>query len=146
METDLQYATFYLGPEYLAIDVLKVQEVVRFLPITPVPNGPDYYAGLMNLRGQIVPVVDLRRRLGFGPRPVGPEAMNLIVKTESGPISFVVDDIGEVIEAPAHSLERPPNHLNEQAAPYISGVHKLPGSLLAVLDVQSLTGCEGGAK
>lgn len=133
-----QYATFSLGGEYLGVDVLKVQEVLRSQAMTPVPKAPGYIAGLINLRGQIVTAVDLRRRLGMPDRGPGAEPMNVIVRTAEGPMSLLVDDIGDVVEVPIHSLEPTPDTLASMAAPYLSGIHKLPGSLLAVLDVTRL--------
>ena len=133
-----QYATFTLGGEYLGVDVLKVQEVLRNQAMTPVPRAPDYIAGLINLRGQIVTAVDLRRRLGMADRAADKDPMNVIVRTSEGPISLLVDDIGDVVEVPCDSLETPPETMSGPAAAYVTGIHKLPGSLLAVLDVARL--------
>ncbi len=112
--------------------------------MTPVPRAPDYIAGLISLRGQIVTAIDLRRRLGMEERvpPIAP--MSVILNTQDGPISLLVDDIGDVLQVPAHSFEPPPENLAISIARYIQGVHKLPGTLLTVLDADLITGHTGG--
>ena len=137
-----QYAAFYLGREYLGVDVLKVQEVLKGQVMTPVPRAPGHIAGLINLRGQIVTAVDLRRRLGM-PDYQGEEApMNLIVRTSDGPVSLLVDRIGDVLEVPSDSLEPAPETLSGPVAAFLTGVYKMPGALLAVLDIDRLMGQE----
>ena len=144
MSNSRQYATFYLDREYLGVDVLKVQEVLRTQAMTPVPRSPAYVAGLINLRGQIVTALDLRRRLGMEDRGPDQEPMNVIVRTEGGPISLLVDEIGDVLEVPADSLEPPPENLSGPVSAYIGGVHKMQSGLLAVLEVEKLAAQPGG--
>ena len=138
MATTVQYATFYLDREYLGVDVLRVQEVLRKQVMTPIPQAPDDIAGLINLRGQIVTAIDLRRRLGMPCLEPERESMNVIVRGDEGPISLLVDDIGDVVEVPADSLEPRPETMVSNAAQFLSGIHKLPNSLLGVLDVDRL--------
>lgn len=139
MATTVQYATFYLGREYLGVDVLRVQEVLRKQVMTPIPQAPDDIAGLINLRGQIVTAIDLRRRLGMPCLEEGLESMNVIVRGDEGPVSLLVDDIGDVVEVPVDSLEARPETMAGSAAAFLRGIHKLPQSLLAVLDVDRLS-------
>lgn len=112
--------------------------------MTPVPRAPDYIAGLISLRGQIVTAIDLRRRLGMEERIPRCDPMSVILNTQDGPISLLVDDIGDVLEVPAHSFEPPPENLAISIARYVKGIHKLPGALLAVLDADLVTGHTGG--
>ncbi len=133
-----QYATFYLDKEYLGVDVLRVQEVLRSQAMTSVPRAPHYIAGLINLRGQIVTAVDLRPRLGMPDRNPENEPMNVIVTTSEGPVSLLVDEIGDVLEVYSNSLESPPDTLQGPVLNYVQGIHKLPNRLLAVLDVDRL--------
>lgn len=146
MAKTMQYAAFYLGREFLGVDVLKVQEVLKGQAMTPVPRAPFHIAGLINLRGQIVTAVDLRRRLGMEDCPSSEEPMNVIVRTPEGPVSLLVDRIGDVLEVPGDSLEPVPENVSGGVAQFLTGVHKMPGSLLAVLDIDRLTGqeSEGG--
>lgn len=138
MANTVQYATFYLDKEYLGIDVLRVQEVLRKQVMTPIPQAPDDIAGLINLRGQIVTAIDLRRRMGMPYLEPDRDSMNVIVRGDEGPISLLVDDIGDVVEVLTDSLEPRPETMVGSAALFLRGIHKLPNSLLGVLDVDRL--------
>jgi purine-binding chemotaxis protein CheW len=129
-----QVCTFWVGNLYLGLDVHTVQEVMRPLEITPVPLAPPSIVGLINLRGQIVTAIDLRRRLGMPPQETGTEVMNVVIRTDEGAVSLVVDQIGDVIEVDARSFERIPDTLQGIARELIAGVHKLEGRLLLLLD------------
>lgn len=133
-----QYATFYLGGLLLGVDVLKVQEVLRYQTMTPVPRASDDVAGLINLRGQIVTAVELRQRLGMPERSPDKLPMNVIVHSEEGPLSLLVDEIGDVLDVPLETLDPCPETMAEQASRFLSGIHKLDGALLAILDVDRL--------
>jgi purine-binding chemotaxis protein CheW len=135
----MQYATFYLGGEYLGVDVLRVQEVLRKQVMTPIPQAPLDVVGLINLRGQIVTAIDLRLRLGMPGRDPAHDSMNVIVRSDEGPMSLLVDEIGDVVEVPRDSLEPRPETMVGPAAQYLRGIHKLPGLLLGVLDVDRLS-------
>ena len=129
-----QVCTFWVGNLYLGLDVHTVQEVMRPLELTPVPLAPPSIVGLINLRGQIVTAIDLRRRLGMPPQAAGTDAMNVVIRTDDGAVSLVVDEIGDVIEVDARSFERIPDTLQGVARDMITGVHKLEGRLLLLLD------------
>jgi chemotaxis protein methyltransferase CheR len=94
-------------------DVQQVQEVVRPQPITPVPLAPKVVRGLINLRGQILTAIDLRHRLGLGELSDRTKLMNVVVRTDESPVSFLVDEIGEVLDVDESSFEAPPELLNE---------------------------------
>jgi len=135
-----QYVSFYLDEAHLGVDVLKVQELLPPQVMTPVPRAPGDIRGLINLRGQIVPAVDLRRRLGLADHTGQEAPMNVVVRAEDGLVSFLVDRIGDVVEVPEDSFEPAPDNVESQAARYTAGVHKLPDHLLVVLDVDQLCG------
>jgi purine-binding chemotaxis protein CheW len=98
MPADAQLCTFYVGDSYFGIPVDQVQEVVRSQPVTPVPLAPTVIRGLINLRGQILTAIDLRNRLGLG-EPGDPAMLiNIVVRTTDSPVSFLVDEIGEVLD------------------------------------------------
>ncbi len=113
----------------------KVQEVIQYQEMTRVPLSPDVVSGLINLRGQIVSAIDLRRRLGLPDRPPGQLPMNVVVRTNDGAVSLLVDEIGDVIEVEEDTLESPPETLQGFAREVVQGVYKLSGRLLLALDI-----------
>jgi len=129
-----QFCTFYLGPLFLGLEVERVQEVIRWQQMTRVPLASRDVSGLINLRGRIVTAVDLRRRLNMEDRPADQKPMNVVVRTEDGAVSLLVDEIGDVLETTEESFERVPETLSAEARSLIRGVHKLKGRLLLVLD------------
>lgn len=128
------------------VELKGVQEVMRSLDMTKVPLAPAVVSGLINLRGQIVTAVDLRRRLELGPRPPGVEAMNVVVRSEDGAVSMVVDEIGDVVEVEEYTFEPPPETLRGPVRGMILGVHKLKDRLLHVLDIEKACQMTQGAE
>src|SRR5208337_5408307 len=102
-----QFCTFSVADLCLAIDVLEVQEVIRYQEMTRVPLVPKVVRGLINLRGQIVTAIDLRLRLGMTERPADQLPMNVVVRTDDGALSLLVDEIGDVIEVEEKTFEEP---------------------------------------
>lgn len=129
-----QYCTFRLQDFLFGVDVTHVQEVLRYHAMTPVPLAPASVLGLLNLRGHIVVAVDLRRRLGMPDRSAGQLPMNVVVHTNDGPVSLLVDDIGDVVEIAEDCFERPPETMDSAGRDLIVGTYKLPHCLLSVLD------------
>lgn len=130
-----QYTTFLLGGLYLGVEVLKVQELIRHQEMTRVPLAPSVVRGLINLRGQIVTAVDVRRRLGMPDLESDTPPMNVVVLTSDGAASLLVDEICDVVEVHEDQFEPPPDTLREGVADFVTGVYKLPDRLLLVLDV-----------
>jgi purine-binding chemotaxis protein CheW len=129
-----QYCTFLVGDFCFGVAVNRVQEVVRYQPLTPVPLAPAEVTGLINLRGQIITTIDLRRRLQL-PNRVGPaQPTNLLVTTTDGPISFQVDQIEDVVDVDPDSIERAPEMLDASLRSCIAGVSKQRERLLLILD------------
>lgn len=116
--------------------MLKVQEVIRYQEMTPVPIAPAMIQGLINLRGQIITAIDLRRRLELPERPEGQLPMNMVIRTEDGGISLLVDEIGDVLEIAESCFERVPETVTGVARELILGVYKLNGRLLLILDTE----------
>jgi purine-binding chemotaxis protein CheW len=138
VEDDRQYCTFVLDGHTFGIDVLRVQEVIRRQKMTRVPLAPAVVRGLINLRGQIVTAIDLRRRLGLPDRPAGEAPVNVVVRTDDGAVSLLADEIGDVLQAPGAAFERPPETLRGPARDLIRGAYKLDGRLLLILDLDRL--------
>jgi purine-binding chemotaxis protein CheW len=131
--------TFYLGDLYFGIDVRGVQEVMSNHELTPVPLAPEVITGLMNVRGQIIPAVDLRRRLELeGRGEDDPAPMNVVLQTDDGPVSLLVDRIGDVMEVDEQQFETPPETVTGVARDLIVGTYKLEGHLLLELDTDRL--------
>lgn len=136
MSEPLQFTTFYLDGLFFGIDVLKVQEVILYHDMTRVPLAPPEIMGLINLRGQIVTALDLRRRLGLRPRGTDERPLNVVVRTSDGPVSLLVDEIGDVVEVSRDRFEPPPETARGVARELVSGVYKLDERLLLVLDAE----------
>jgi purine-binding chemotaxis protein CheW len=134
VSADRQFCTFLLGGQHFGVEVLRVQEVIRQQEMTRVPLAPPVVRGLINLRGQIVTAVDLRRRLELPDRPDGDQPVNVVVQTDDGAVSLLVDEIGEVLEVPEAAFERPPETLRGPARELVRGAYKLDGRLLLILD------------
>jgi purine-binding chemotaxis protein CheW len=132
--TSEQYSTFFVADLFFGVDVLHVQEVLQSQQMTSVPQAPGVIEGLINLRGQIVTAIDMRRRLGLPERAGGQAPMNIVVRTVDGAVSLLVDEIGDVLDMDAATYERPPQNLDPAAKELIRGVYKLKDRLLLVLD------------
>lgn len=136
MTDSKQFATFFVNGLFFGIEVRQVQEVIRYQEMTRVPVAPPMIQGLINLRGQIVMAIDLRRRLELPPRPAGQFPMNVVVRSDDGAVSLLVDSIGDVVEIQDDTYERPPETINGLARELIQGVYKLKERLLLILDTE----------
>ena len=134
MITTKQFCTFFVNGLFFGIEVLKVQEVIRYQEMTRVPLAPATIRGLINLRGQIVTAIDLRRRLELPVRDDGQLPMNVVVRSDDGAVSLLVDEIGDVVEIQDDVYEHPPETLKGVARELVQGVYKLESRLLLVLD------------
>jgi purine-binding chemotaxis protein CheW len=136
MTNTKQFCTFFVNGLFFGVEVLKVQEVIRYQGMTRVPLAPDTIQGLINLRGQIVTAIDLRRRLELAPRETEQLPMNVVVRSEDGAVSLLVDEIGDVVEIQDDIYERPPETLKGVARDLVQGVYKLKEQLLLILDTE----------
>jgi purine-binding chemotaxis protein CheW len=140
-----QFCTFYLDNLMFGVHVLNVQEVIRYMDMTRVPIAPSVISGLINLRGQIVTAIDMRRRLELRERPADQNPMNMVVCTEDGAVSLLVDEIGDVIEVTEESFERPPETMQGAARDLTRGVYKLKEGLLLILDTEKAVTVDGSS-
>lgn len=129
-----QYATFFVGELFFGIEVLKVQEVLRYQDMTRVPLAPSVIEGLINLRGQIVTAIDMRRLLKLAPRESGVQPMNMIIQSDESAVSLLVDEIGDVIEAGESCCEPAPANMPACLRGFVDRVYTLEGRLLLVLN------------
>lgn len=144
MANTQQFCTFFLQNQCFGVPVEQVQEVIRYQEMTRVPLGPNVVQGLINLRGQIVMAIDLRRRLGMQERSQSQLPMNVVVRTEDGAVSFLVDEIGDVIQVERDTLEAPPETLRGPARAMVVGVFKLPHQLLLELNIATAVAIDNG--
>lgn len=131
-----QFCTFYLDKLLFGVEVSKVQEVIRYQEVTRVPLAPPVVRGLINLRGQIVTALDLRRRLELPDRPADWAPMNVVVRSGDEAVSLLVDEIGDVLDVEDECFEAPPQTLRGEARELIRGVYKLEDRLLLMLDTE----------
>jgi purine-binding chemotaxis protein CheW len=133
-QTTAQFSTFFVAGLFFGVDVLHVQEVLRYQPMTRVPQAPEVVEGLINLRGQIVTAIDMRKRLRLPTLPGDKTPMNMVVRTSDGAVSLLVDEIGDVLDMDATTYEQPPENLDIETRDLVRGVYKLKDRLLLVLD------------
>jgi purine-binding chemotaxis protein CheW len=138
-----QFSTFVVDRLLFGVEVEKVQEVIRYQEMTRVPLAPPVVKGLINLRGQIVTAIDLRRRLDLHERGSGDLPMNVVVRHEDGAVSLLVDEIGDVLEVDEENFELPPETLDGKARELIRGVYKLNGRLMHVLNTNEAVSVAG---
>ncbi|HEV3165680.1 MAG TPA: chemotaxis protein CheW [Isosphaeraceae bacterium] len=138
MATLRQFCTFSLAELLLGLEVSHVQEVLRHQEMTSVPLAPQMIRGLINLRGQIVMAVDLRRRLELSEPPADLLPMNVVMRTGNGALSLLVDAIHDVIELPDDALEPPPETLRGAPRRLIRGAYPLHDRLLLCLDADQI--------
>ncbi len=142
MSTLQQFCTFYVNTYYFGVDVLKVQEVILNQTITPVPLADNTIEGLINLRGDIVTAINLRKRLNGDQNTDSEDMKIVVVYTAEGAVSLLVDEIGDVIEVSSDQLEPVPDNIKN--AKLITGVYKLDNNLLHILDIESATNVGAG--
>jgi len=142
-QTSKQFCTFFVNGLFFGVEVLNVQEVLRYQDMTPVPLASATVRGLINLRGQIVTAIDLRHRLNLPARNSGELPMNVVVRSEDGATSLLVDEIGDVVEIEDDVFENPPETLRGPARDLITGVYKLKDRLLLVLDTERTINLSG---
>lgn len=130
--------TFLVDGQLFGVPTTEVMELARLPQLTRVPLAPPAVAGLLNLRGQVVTAVDLRCRLGLRARPAGQPVMSVVLRRVDVLVSLLVDQVGEVIELTEATFEPPPDTLRGLARELVRGVHKLPGQLLLLLDVDKV--------
>lgn len=134
----LQLVTFRLGNEEFSLDILRVQEIIRHMELTRVPRTPDFVEGVINLRGRVIPVLDLRKRFGLPSDEKTNETRIIVVDVDNKTVGLKVDAVSEVLRLPADTVEPAPAIVTGAESDYIKGVGKLDGRLLILLDVERI--------
>jgi len=138
----ISLVTFKISNETYAIDIMEVNEIVKLTEITPIPNAPDFVDGIITLRGQIIPIVDLNKRFNFLPRTYTEEdelfRAIVIIRVHDMTIGILIDQVNRVIPIDRNQIQPPPQMVSGVGAEFISGVVKQNDNLFVILDVQKL--------
>lgn len=138
----IELATFYIGDALCGMDILKIQEINKLMRMTKVPQAPDYVLGILNLRGQIVTIIDLGKKLGLGETDVSRDPRNIIVNSAGGHVGLLVMKIGDVVEANLDKLETPPANMRGIQGEFFKGVYKMQNNLIGILDIDKVLSLE----
>jgi purine-binding chemotaxis protein CheW len=134
----VQWVTFRLDSETYGINVMQVQEVLRVTEIAPVPGAPDYVMGIINLRGNVVTVLDTRRRFGLPSKEQDDSTRIVVVEADQTVVGILVDSVAEVVELNRSAVESSPNVGNDESSKYIEGVATHESELLILVDINRL--------
>lgn len=134
----IQWVTFHLENEKYGIKVMQVQEVLRMTEIAPVPGAPHYVIGIINLRGNVVTVIDTRRRFGLSDAESDDETRIVIIEADNNVVGILVDSVAEVVDLKSSEIETAPNVGNDESSKYIQGVSSRDDELLILVDVNKL--------
>lgn len=138
----LQLVSFKLGKEEFGVDILKVQEINRMMKITEMPNAPEFVEGIVNLRGRIIPIVDLKKRLDLPPKEHDNSTRIIVVDLAGKTVGFIVDEVSEVLRIESSITEPPPEMAAGINSEYITSVAKLEDRLLILLDLNKVISTE----
>ena len=134
----IQWVTFKLDGETYGINVMQVQEVLRFTEIAAVPGAPQYVLGIINLRGSVVTVIDTRKRFGLKPCEINDQTRVVIIEAEKQVVGILVDSVAEVVYLRSSEIETPPNVGNDETSKFLQGVCNRGGELLILIDLDKL--------
>ena len=134
----VELASFYVGEALCGMDILKVQEINKLIEMTRVPQAPEYVLGILNLRGEIVTIIDLGKKLGLKSTEVNHKTRNIIVNSNGEHIGLMVEQISDVIQAEWENVEPPPANIGDVQGKYFTGVFKTADRLIGILDVEKV--------
>lgn len=137
-DRELQLVGFCLGSEEYGVDILKVQEINRMLSINKIPNAPHFVEGMINLRGKVLTVIDLRERFGLEKKEKNKQTRIMVVNIGTKTVGMMVDAVTEVLRVSRDTVEPPPAVVTNKGMDYISGVGKIGERLLILLDLEKL--------
>jgi purine-binding chemotaxis protein CheW len=138
----VELATFYVGDALCGMDILKVQEINKLMQMTKVPQAPEYVVGILNLRGQIVTIIDLGLKLGLGATDLSQDPRNIIVNSAGGHVGLLVKKISDVVSADMEKRELAPANMRGIQGEYFTGVYKTENNLIGILNVDKVLSIE----
>lgn len=142
---EMQLVSFNIGTEEFGVDILKVQEINRMVEITKVPQAPSYVEGVINLRGKVIPIIDLRKRFNLELKEQDKNTRIVVVDIVGNIMGMIVDSVSEVLRLPSNTIEPPPDLVTGINSEYINGVAKLEDRLLIFLDLSKVVDMEAMA-
>ncbi|MEA1952728.1 MAG: chemotaxis protein CheW [Planctomycetota bacterium] len=143
---EVEFVTFYVGNILIGADIRQVEEINRHIEVTGVPHSPDYVRGVINLRGEVVTVVDLRRILNLSPSKITKQTRTVVVHSKDEQIGLLIDRIADVIKAQTDEINPPPANISGVEGRFFKGVYKLETELLIILDIDAALAIEAVAR
>ncbi|MCK9221892.1 MAG: chemotaxis protein CheW [Limnochordia bacterium] len=141
-DQELQFVVFSLVDEEFAIDIMQVKEIIKMATITKLPQAPDYITGIINVRGEIIPVISLRQRFGIPRGEETPSTRIVIVESQGNLTGLIVDEVSEVLRLSQEAIEPPPQDVAGLRTEFIRGIGKIDGRILVILRLAQLLGSE----
>ncbi len=137
-QKSIELATFYVGDALCGMDILNIQEINKLMEMTKVPQAPEYIVGILNLRGQIVTIIDLGLKLGLGKSEVSGESRNIIISVPGEHVGLLVTRIGDVVMANSDKIEPAPANMRGIQGVFFTGVHKTVDTLIGILNIKEV--------
>ncbi len=134
----IELATFYVGDALCGMDILNIQEINKLMEMTKVPQAPDYMIGILNLRGQIVTIIDLGQKLGLGEVEISNESRNIIINAPGEHVGLLVSRISDVVMADPEKIESAPANMSGIQGGFFTGVYKTENKLIGILDIKEV--------
>ncbi len=134
----IELATFYVGNALCGMDILRIQEINKLMEMTKVPQAPEYVTGILNLRGQIVTIIDLAKKLGLEPTELTSKSRNIIIKSMGEYIGLMTARISDVVQSEINKIETPPANIGGVQGKFFTGVFKTKDALIGLLDVEEV--------
>jgi purine-binding chemotaxis protein CheW len=133
-----QIVVFELGSEYFGVEIAKVESIIKMQPITQMPHVPAFVEGITNLRGRVLPIIDLRKRFGLLPQEADKNSRIIVVSVDQTEVGMIVDGVSEVISVPEGAVEATPAITSNLDSAFITGIAKLDQRLVILLDIQRI--------
>ena len=138
IEDKIQLVSFIIGIEEFGIDILHVQEIIKLIHITRVPNAEDYISGVINLRGKVIPVMNMRKRMDMEEKEYDSDMRIIVVEVNKIVLGFIVDSVNEVIRIDRSTLEETPKSYNSRVFEFVNNIAKLNDRLIILIDLEKL--------
>jgi len=140
MSETKQYVSLLLNDEKYGINIMDIEEILRMLEITRVPKAPPFVEGIINIRGKVIPIVDLRKKLGIDANDYTNETRIIVVNLKGKKVGFIVDHVEEVLRVDGSLVDKAPSASTSVDNAYIKGVARLPEGMVIILDVHQIFG------
>ncbi|AIT81168.1 MULTISPECIES: chemotaxis protein CheW [Novosphingobium] len=136
--------TFQVSGQVFALDIMQIREIRAWSPVTPMPRVPSYVAGVVNLRGTVLPVVDLAARLGWPATEATPRHAIIVCQVNGQAQGLIVESVSDIVTFDSETLQAPPSTGNDSVVPFLEGLAAIDDNMVMVLDLQALSSAEDG--